>query len=344
MIYYKSLAITAAVICVLSGCFDSQLTREWNKYPERIQTLAETWLGEVSLVSQNNTASFNFSDYPTPPSAELSLISALSIQACDLQSFIGERNSSLGRVQDVQSRFIYELKLLKTLKTCDISSITNLKTQQKVKELKAHKEKYWPAQVKYFLTHAKIHKNWLRFQQKLLENRSDSMQNHIVYLNELAKISQKMVEDITEQDISQFMRAAQKIENDHYLARMFYTIYATHLKIGQVEGMINKLNINNICLTSTPKPEVDYLKNVLTKYYAAILQPHLANIQRQADQILPLLQTIYSNFESDNEFYRLFLSNQEQSYYHNYKKQIKSHALSWQKLLKSCSIGVNSTR
>ncbi|WP_143872180.1 DUF3080 family protein [Catenovulum sediminis] len=332
------------ICCQLAACFDTPLENEWAEYPNRVHNLVtkitDTAKNRPPYSLNDNQLDFESTAIQQPESLTIPFTQALSINACNMQQYIGERNSSLGKVHSHDSRLVYELRFLRELLNCrDIEYPASQTQQQILQEIKKHKQQQWPNQLSYFLAHSKQSNAILRRHAKLLEHDNIGFAASKNYLQALFEISKTQPQAITDANIEKFERSIAQFKQNKFIARLFYTLELTQYQLTTAAESINELTNLKPCKKTHKPLEVVYLNNVLIKYYGQVLQPHLTYLQRVYKELVPLIESIWQAPAIQQQaFAARYLTTAAGSVYQDFENAVNSHTKSWQKLLAQCQM------
>ncbi|WAJ71281.1 DUF3080 family protein [Catenovulum adriaticum] len=326
------------VIYLLASCGETELTREWRKYPERIANLTDTSLKSYpDALNQIRLSPADKKQYHIQINAiELNLFKALSISDCNLQRYVGERNSSLGKVHTPTNRLIYERQLLDSLNFC--TSINESAHQLILTQLKTKKNNNWPAIINNYLLNSEPSTTILASSSTLLESDSTGFNASLHFIEQLTRFTQTQ-QAVKSDTITQFKLSAAQLYNRAFLSRLFYTLEYTSYQLNQVTWLLQKQINKQACKTNFKPVEIEYLHNVFIKYYASILQPHLTKLNRMQLQLAPKIAKLWQHSRiQQSQFGQRYLNNAHDSVFHEFELSIKNHTQNWQTLLKQCQL------
>lgn len=332
---YLSLFI---VIHLLASCGETELAREWRKYPERIANLTDASLKNYPEdLNQIRLSPADKKQYRVQiKSIELNLFKALSINDCDLQQYIGERNSSLGKVHTPTNRLIYERQLLDSLNFCSrINESDHLLT---LMQLKTEKNNNWPALINNYLLNSEPADTILTSSSTLLESDSAGFNANLLFIEQLNRLTQTQ-QAIGSDTLQQFKLNVAQLYNHPFLSQLFYTLEYTSYQLNQVTWLLQKQINKQACKNNFIPVEVEYLHNVFINYYASILQPHLTKLNRMQLQLAPKIAKLWQHSRiQQSRFGQRYLNNGNDSVFYDFELSIKNHTKNWQTLLKQCQL------
>lgn len=279
---------------------------------------------------------------PTP-SFELSLVKGMSITECGLQQFIGERNSSLGKLQDNSKRALYELTLHSKLNQCDFTA-SNHNTL--LEQLKQHKNQYVLAVFDNLVSTSKEIKNSMNFAQSIpdIEGIKTSKQN-AEQLQILATSKAILLKQgyLTAEQIEKVKNAIFQLNNSQLGG--FLKANETMLNALQRQTELMEQGLSNLrCSATYQDKKAQYLKNVFFKYYAIDIQSYMAASQQTHLKLISAA-TLWDNTPfAQSAFYKRYYTNQDLSLYQAIAKQTKQHTAAWQAFFKQCQFSPQSPR
>ncbi|MCU4676821.1 DUF3080 domain-containing protein [Catenovulum sp. 2E275] len=333
MVIKQLIILTSLCLC---ACGKTELENEWQKYPDRIANLTAS---EFTPVEPPNYYPVNQNQYRQAiEPIEINLIKALSIQDCQLQNFIGERNSSLGKVHSPSNRLIYEKKLLDALNFC--SELTQSAEAALLTKIKTHKQNNWPKQVNNYLIEAEPVQAFYQQTHTLLENDTAGFNTSLEFINALTPlITPDSTKPLTQPQFNRFENSVAQIYNRKFISQLFYTLEYTQNQLAQVNKMLTSQAQKQVCTDSFTPVEITYLHNVFIKYYAHILQPHLTKLNSISSQIAPKIDYLFAHSQIQRSpFGQRYLTNQPQSVYYSFNQSIQKHTQLWQQIFKQCGL------
>ncbi|EWH12296.1 hypothetical protein DS2_01205 [Catenovulum agarivorans DS-2] len=332
-------SLTSTILIILVGCQQPPVVLEWKKYPQRVQTLTKTIIGERDFVSSNSKQaiqvdhSLQFTQQvDKPQNFKINLLDALSIHTCNMQKFVGEKNSSMGKVQTPANHFIYEASLLNQLNQCNYQKT---KDAQALQQLHSFKRKQWSKQLDYFLLQAGIHKKLFQPSNTLLLADTQGIINLNAYFNAALKLFQLPNSNKPTAVIDEFNHRAAQLDGSMLMSQYFYTLEYTSASLNSVSHYLNQLNDNEVCDSARPI-EIDYLENVLHGFFIKTLQPHLAFLSRLEHQIMPTVFKVFSHLQSPNAYAQRYLQNSKNNIFNVFNQANLNHQKAWNELLQNC--------
>lgn len=327
------IAVLVAIIFGISACQRHPVLNEWETYPQRVSTLAEKLLKEqipalLTVLPQANFPAIR----NKPPAFQLELLEALSFHTCNLQIYIGEKNSSLGKVQSVANHFVYEASLLNQLNHCDYNQSTKI---SEITQIHQFKLQNWQAQVDYFLLNSEIHKKLFQPTTQILINDTQGIIDVAAYFKAAKELVKLPLQATKQNIVENFNKSSSRIHNSQLLAQYFYTLEYTTQVLQHTATVLDKLTSKHVCVNNRPI-EIDYLENVLHKYFATELQPHLASLSRLQHELMPTVIQLFNQLSFSSVYLERYLNLADGSIYSDFTQANISHQQAWQNLLASC--------
>ncbi|WP_440904982.1 DUF3080 family protein [Catenovulum sp. SX2] len=330
----QRLTVLAVMLLSVSACQQHPVVNEWEKYPLRVLTLAEKLLDQqINLPPKPQPIANLPIAGEKPPAFQLDFLEALSIHTCNLQAYIGEKNSSLGKVQSVANHFIYEANLLSQLNNCDYSQAAKA---TELMRLHKFKQQNWQQQVDYFLLNSEIHKKLFQPTTQMLIHDSQGVIEVAAYFQAANQLVQLPQQTFEQSIVDNFNKSSGQIHSSQLLAQYFYTLEYTTLVLQHTATVLNKLTSQQVCANTRPT-EIDYLENVLHKYFVTELQPHLASLSRLQHELMPIVVELFNHLSFSPEYFERYLNLANGSIYSDFTQANISHQQAWQNLLASCS-------
>ncbi len=250
-----------------------------------------------------------------------------------MQAYIGEKNSSLGKVQSVANHFIYEASLLNQLNYCDYH---NAAKAPELTQIHKFKQQNWQQQVDYFLLNSEIHKKLFQPTTQMLIHDSQGIIDIAAYFKAANQLVQLPQQAAKHKIVENFNKSSAKIHNSQLLAQYLYTLEYTTQVLQHTATVLNKLTSQQVCANTRPI-EIDYLENVLHKFFVIKLQPHLANLSRLQHELMPTVIKLFNHLSHSPLYFERYFTLTSGSVYSEFTQANVTHQQAWQNLLSDCS-------
>lgn len=343
----KSTVIIALSI-FLSGCFANDVDKVFADYQKRMQRLLEEPAIEpempviprqpgVSDVRQNI------------PEGNISLLESMRLNQCRAGQLIAQRNSSLGRVQSVQARVLYEIEMIPALAEClqnpniaesSLGEALTINLQEKITNLPLWIDRFW--------TSDPAIRDTFRPGRSVRDiDTNSNMQESLAALNYFASLFTDIVEDphniILERD--EWQRHMEALGTGRSIPELLRT--QQHV-VGWLDAVTNQLASGARALgctesnqnRSTPPQNAEYMQNVLNAVWIQKLQPALARWDNEYRQIDVTLQRITPQIQSTEwrEYLNKILGDNSHAVLS--RQLAREHAEEWQAFLAACELNV----
>ncbi len=296
----------------------------------------------------------------------IGLLDAYELRKCDAFNLIAERNSILGKVQSASNQLEYEILLLASLQTC-IDTLPPLLSNelqsiyfQKRSQIHSH---FWNA-----IATDDAWQNWLRPTASsfdLIEPSTFTSAERV--LSRLARIKKALGSVYDHPSHSQdetihrningevlalssletqlkddpFIALEETIYQSDYLGRLYTSLHNTASSLHIANTVLSEFNPELVCGAQRDQTKADYLINIFDKYYIERLQPYIANINSEYQQLSPLLQIVYTPPEfTQSAFSDYYQSMIMGDVHRQFRAQLHGHTEYWKKLFKYCGYRV----
>lgn len=265
---------------------------------------------------------------------DVGLLEFLSLQQCDVGAVAGQRNSILGRVMATSQRFIYELDIIRAIRSCEIAD-TDLST--KLNEVANVKASELPIAFSNMLWAGEETTSWFSLANGFIpvSPEASQYQSLIAALQHLDRVSQHL-EDIPylrSEDIEADMKA---IYESEYLGKLLYSLVHIRHYLEATTQALEPLNHNQ----SVCGAPLNFLKQQFEAHYIKVLQPYMARINRAAYEVLPLTQSLAQRSPNQDSDWLAFIAQFDlqgsQSAWQQYLKASREHGRAWSRVFAVC--------
>ncbi|OAN18792.1 hypothetical protein A3K86_04205 [Photobacterium jeanii] len=338
--------MTLVLCLLLSGC-DNSSHAQFADYHQRLATVLDV-----------ESIPYSDPELPRLPAKRdlalpvddirIGLLDAYELRQCGLFQRIAERNSSLGKVQDKTRSLRYEILLLSGLMHC----INTLPNESDVKNelvpILATKQAQLPRTIWNMLFTGKEWRQQLTlYPQTFPHQEFGGFHANIAAIEDLVTISdlastQKIIDD---QLADQLLSHQQNIYRSRYFGQLFYSIANATQWLNITTQLLSQHEDKILCGKNRNQQTAEYLRNVFYRLYSPILQPYMAELDSQYQQIQPPLNRLISNLPYGDAQGAEAL----RSYKHHYidgdlhrafRDAILEHTLFWQRTFKRCQFKV----
>lgn len=321
------------------GIFDNYLYRLHNslEIDEKKLTLEPVLAEAISILPRYPKRSSLLHSINT---SSINLLEFLRLSQCDLQRHIGERNSSLGKLQKDSQRLIYDIEFIRLAKAC----IEILEADKPLRNVLQSAVKDKQTQLPLLLWNATFASEEWVYLFSLSTNFISAEQppqkpNNLYEAFETLERQIGGDKNLTRIDLSDFEAVLAIITSRKYLGELRRSMALIQTGLSQADALIKqRIDQRPLCRKSVPNAQFAIVNNVFRKFYIGEVQPYLASVYQQAeislqhiDQLLAL-QTIPDTYHS----FWLSVYKSDNSEWQKFKYSIQNHTENWQALLKQC--------
>lgn len=335
----------------LSGCFGSDVNKVFEDYQNRVQRLlAEPAVApEIPQVPRQPGVSDVRQDIPE---GSIGLFESMRLNQCRAGQLIAQRNSSLGRVQSVQARVLYEIEMIPALADClqntdiaesNLAEALTLSLEEKINNLPLWIDRFWTSE-------PAIRDTFRPGRNLRAVDAQSNLQKSLAALDYFSNLFAGILAD------------PEKIALDQNEWQLHMEALGTGKSIPEllrtqqhVAGWLNALNeqlaaganalncVSNSETSSgrsfTPQ-NAEYMQNVLNAVWIERLQPALARWDNEYRQVASTTINIQSQVISSdwNEYLTALLG--EESFGVKSRQLARVHAEEWQAFLAACNLEV----
>ena len=346
------LIIISNISAWLCACGQPQADAVYMDYLER---LARTMKTEVPELASEPVLQFPSRRQlkRIEPEIKMDFMAFLKMQNCNLQQLIAKRNSSLGKVMPSSQRLMYEHRLVQSLKRCLKIGGHESDSVEWMQHLLARKRAvrqtiFWntviasPEMAQFFSPSAKY------LSMHNIEQRQDILRATSQLLSWQESLGRN--KDLDGDSLEQ---AYLSISNEQYGTRLIKS--ALLAKVWLTRGTLlitSALDKQPLCPQGRATPQSVIMQNILSNFFVAKIQPHLARIQGELHALSQQFAILEANivaesagvqggFEVPVEYSRYiqrYFGEDEQALPAQYTTAIKGHIQAWQGLLKQCGV------
>ncbi|MCL2919200.1 DUF3080 family protein [Shewanella litorisediminis] len=339
--YLPIVLILGLVLCIgLQGCSPTGADALWEDYEKRLVRV----LGDGSS-SETTLAATPIPRFPQPQKRDLQqggsigLLELGRLGHCRLGSLIANHNSSLGKVAEPATRFLYQLEFIQAAPAC----LDTLQGEEELsstlsKELERKKAAAIDSFI-WFLENDDDIRQGLFVKRMGLAPKSGNagLSDTQQQLRTLLALRQAIeTNDVERIDVTAFKHAIQSLSNNDFLARYMAGMDA-HLRA------LNKLNQRldgHSMMRCTPghnHASQEILLNILTKYFIGNIQPYLGVYSESQFELSALMSALFegSAWQAQVEYYF-----SDAGIAAEIKAAVREHILIWQRLQQSCRLEI----
>ncbi|WP_134055675.1 DUF3080 family protein [Rheinheimera aquimaris] len=318
----------------LTACSGYNGDKALTNYQQRLARVLDTTAPDSSLPAAAKLAEQRDLKQPLPD-LRLDITDAYATRRCSLDTLIGERNSSLGKVYSASKQLSYELRFLSQLQLCLSQSWDNtaLLTQlQQVYQQKQHSIDI--AFNNMLLTDDTLRKELLGVSKTLPVNSATGISETWQALTELTLLQQFISEQnwqaASNVDIEQQLQVLYRYNT---LGRLQYSLRQSTHQLSQVNQMLTDISPEQLCQPRPDKQQLEILANIFNKFFIAEVQQYTVNLQSYQQQLWPLLETLYADTPLHAALTQRFDTTMQQM-----RGELAEHVRWWQTLNSQCPL------
>ena len=271
---------------------------------------------------------------------DVGLLEFLSLQRCDVGALTGQCNSILGRVMATSQRFVYELDIIRAIRSCEIQD-TELRT--KLTEVANIKVSELPMAFSNMLWAGEETASFFSLANGYIpvSPEASQYQDLVAALQRLERISRHL-------DEIPFLRSAdveadmQAIYESEYLGKLLYSIVHIRRYLEHTTQVLEPLSQNQ-AVCGAP---LNFLKQQFESHYIKILQPYMARINRVAYEVLPLVDSLLQRSPLQDPEWRTFMRQfdlqDSQGAWQQYLNASREHGQAWSRVFAVCGEAVGN--
>lgn len=275
------------------------------------------------------------------PDIRFDLTDTLATRRCGLDTLIGERNSSLGRVYSASKQLSYEVRFLSQLQQCIGLHWDNIALLSQLQQV--YQQKQQSAQIAFnnmLLTDDTLRKELLGARNSLpltdVAGQSETWQA----LTELTRLKQLITEQNWQQaaqvDIEQQL---QQLYQYNFIGRLQQSLRLSNHRLHQLNLMLESITPAQLCQPRADKQQLEILGNIFTKYFIAQIQQYTVDLEKYQQQLWPLLEQLYRDTPLYPALQQRFAGN-----YQHMRQTLSQHVKWWQGINSQCPLQLTARR
>ena len=323
----------------LSACGGNTGDKILLNYEQRLarvldtETVSKPWPAIDALAAER--------DLKQPlPDIRLDLRDAYATRQCNLDTLIGERNSSLGKVYSASKLLSYELRFLAQLELCLQKSWQDVALFEQLQQVYVQKQQsIMLAFDNMLLTDDTLRKELLGIKQHLLLDEQPGLSETWQALTELTLLQQFIQQQnwqaASNIDIEQQL---QLLYRYNVIGKLQYSLRHTEHGLNELNAMLGQVRQSELCPGGRDTEQLQILSNVFRKFFIAQLQRYTVQLGEQQQQLWPLLQQLYLHTPLSAPLNARFSGS-----YQAMRAALSDHVNWWQQLNSSCPLQLTAT-
>ncbi len=327
-----------SLLLSLSACGEYNGDKALQRYQQRLARVLDTPLPDAGMPAPATLIAERDLKQPLPD-LRLDLTDAYASRQCSLDTLIGERNSSLGKVYSASKQLSYELRFLHQLQRCLQQNWHDTALLNQLQQVYQHKQS--SIQLAFdnmLLTDNTLRKELLGIRQSLPLVTAPGLSETWQALTELNLLQQFIAEQnwqaASNVNIEQQL---QLLYQYNFVARLQYSLRLTSHQLGQLNQLTQLHNAASLCPAGRSTEQLQILVNVFGKYFVKEVQLYTAELNRYQQQLWPLLEQLYQHTPLHQALKQRF----EHSH-SSMRDALHQHVNWWQTLNSQCPLQLNT--
>lgn len=326
--------LLALLLINLIACSDNNGDKALQDYQQRLARVLQSETVNLPLPAAPPLAEPRDIKQPLPD-LRIDLTDTLATRRCGLDTLIGERNSSLGRVYSASKQLSYELRFLSQLQQCLSLSWDNTALQQQLQQV--YQQKQLSITIAFnnmLLTDDTLRKELLGVRNSLAVTEIAGLSETWQALSALNQLQQFIVEQnwqaASQVDIEQQL---QQLYRYNVLGRLQYSLRISAHQLAQLNQQLAGVTPVSLCQPQPDKQQLEILANIFAKYFIAQVQQYTVNLEKYQQQLWPLLEELYRDTPLQPALQQRFAGN-----YQLMRTELGQHVSWWQQLNRQCPL------
>lgn len=318
----------------LTACSGYNGDKALTNYQQRLARVLDTTAPDSSLPAAAKLVEQRDLKQPLPD-LRLDITDAYATRRCSLDTLIGERNSSLGKVYSASKQLSYELRFLSQLQLCLSKSWDNTALLTQLQQVYQQKQdSIGVAFNNMLLTDDTLRKELLGVSKTLPVNSATGISETWQALTELTLLQQFISEQnwqaASNVDIEQQLQVLHRYNT---LGRLQYSLRQSTHQLSQVNQMLTDISPEQLCQPRPDKQQLEILANIFNKFFIAEIQQYTVNLQSYQQQLWPLLEALYADTPLRDALTQRFDTTLQQM-----RAELAEHVRWWQTLNSQCPL------
>lgn len=278
------------------------------------------------------------------------VLSYLALGECRLLQEVGERNSSLGRVQAASGRLLYEMRFYDQISTCerdvrqsrpdDRGFLDELAAIRRAKEI-ALPRAFWNAT----FASPEFHILLSTGTPPLQRNEALSLAEIEAALATLTRLGNRLRDGPRDLSLATLEERYFELQRAKVAGKLLQGLHLSrHHLVRATEILRQTADAGQLCPMGRKTTRGEYLHNVFVKFYAGEVQPYIAMLHRHGAPFLGLLHELRRAETVEPPvaflaFYDRWLSPETaEGLWQSFDRAVKDHTRGWQAVLTQCGL------
>ena len=318
----------------LLACSGNNGDKVFKNYQQRLARVLATEVPQSPMPSAAALAEPRDIKQPLPD-LRLDLTDTFATRRCGLDTLIGERNSSLGRVYSASKQLSYELRFLNQLQNCIGQSWDNTNLLTELQQVYQHKQdSVHIAFNNMLLTDDTLRKQLFGVRDSLPLNDVAGQNETWQALTELTLLQQFIHEKNWQAAAAvNIEQQLQLLYQYNFIGRLQHSLRLSSHQLAYLNLMLVNAKPEQLCQPRPDKQQLEILANIFNKYFIAQVQQYSVNLEQYQQQLWPLLSALYSDTPLHAALQQRFDGN-----YQSMRTELSQHVSWWQQLNRQCPL------
>lgn len=318
----------------LVACTDYNGDKALQNYQQRLERVLDISQKNSTLPNAASLAAQRDLKQPLPD-IRLDLTDAYATRRCSLDTLIGERNSSLGKVYSASKQLSYELRFLNQLQRCLEQSWDDTTLLSQLQQVYQQKQRSIDiAFNNMLLTDDTLRKELLGVRKALPLQAAPGFSETWQALTELNQLRQFIAQQnwhsASQIDIEQQL---QLLYRYNFIGRLQYSLRTASHQLAQLNQLTETKAASALCPQQRDSEQLHILANVFSKYFVGEIQLYTSELSRYQQQLWPLLQKLYQDTELNTPLTLRF-----EYTFGEMRTELSRHVKWWQALNNQCPL------
>ncbi len=324
---------------LMSCSFRPTLETTLDDYRRRLQRVLD-----IEVITPASQPEFQFPAIPDASEklqkTSINLIDFSRLSQCELSSLIAERNTTLGKVQPLSQRFVYEAKLLTLIERCQLTlAISDAKLSARMGHILKIKQTQFSVLWSQLIQKSEEIKTSLSVSHGTLSNTAEHTEmNSVIALSYLSSLKDKPLEVINKE----VEASLATLQLSRLPAKLWRTQYVLARQLANITEVVSTELEQLDCAKTTDFNKAEILRNIFQLFFIQQIQPIGSALNHYHYQLKP----IWDNWISEDDFsppFKQYIHKHAALGFSEYQTQMQNHVTMWQNFFKQCGIEVSAT-
>lgn len=280
-------------------------------------------------INSNGASTAEVEDATFSSNQNIKLREFYNLPDCGIKPLIAERNTTMGKLQLPSQRYLYDLKLVNSLRKC--LEIAKPEDQIRIQTILAGKQQDKRNSWRALITRSKE----IRLATTSPSSHFDDNENHdfaILNWQQLLTYAPDKTEALTEEQQGSLEQLLKTISDYKTPAKLNNDSGLIASVLPQVTNFLQSETSTFTCNTRKETQKVEYLRNVFHLFFIEKIQPLTSNMNKWYYKLEPVLEELKHPLITDS------MENAFTQQKARYDESLKEHVQFWQQLFKRCNV------